>query len=408
FLKTGLLSAALGARVGPGLGAVEKQNIARPVTPNGKLDLTNPFLTWHLDWHDKKIASTGFENKISGQEFTFKRTKEVVLNFSSSLHRIEIPGWRFTFGPDETPVSPESERGIEQGYQRLEYSDQKWGVTENLLLRGLSGVERGHDAIRFEGYGWFRHRFELPSDAQTKGFVFVLGGYDCQDWNEYWIYVNGQEIGHRTAGGRWRTPGQFPLDPGSSVYSSLRFGSGEENLLAVRTRGYDKRFGGLSDEVLRHYVYEPVWADQFISVGPPSLQVDDFEVQRLSQDGPAKVAFELRSKSQAVRVTANYELDGPTRRKWFEIENQGGKDLLLLDIQLDEFSIEAATTEGGAGEPVFIADEVFSALEHPAGLNQGDQDTVRLTHFPGRLLPSGGKLRSHVALVSVSEKGRVL
>jgi hypothetical protein len=408
FLKTGLLSAALGARVTPGLGAVEKQNVARPVTQHGKLDLTNPFLTWHLEWHDKKIASTGFENKISGREFTFRRAKEIILNFSSLLRRIEIPGWRFTFGPDKKLVSAESERGIQQGYHRLEYSDLKWGVTENLLLRGLSGVERGHDAIRFDGYGWFRHRFELPSDAQGKALVFVLGGYDCQDWNEYWIYVNGHEIGYRTAGGRWRTPGQFSLDPGSSAYSSLRFGSGEKNLLAVRTRGYDKRFGGLNDEVLRHYVYEPVWADQFISVGPPFLQVDDFEVQRLSQHGPAKVALELRSRSQAVSVTANYELDGPTRRKWFEIENQGEKDLLLLDIHLDEFSIEAATSEGGAGEPVFIADEVFSALEHPAGLNQGDQGSVRLIHFPGRLLPPGGKLRSHVALVSVGEKGRVL
>ena len=90
-------------------------------------------------------------------------------------------------------------------------------------------------------------------------------------------------------------PANSPWAPDHPVYSSLRFGPGEKNLLAVRTRGFDKRFGGLSDEVLKHYVYEPVWADQVISVGPPYLEIADLEVQQIQQQGPDKVIFALQS-----------------------------------------------------------------------------------------------------------------
>ena len=156
-------------------------------------------------------------------------------------------------------------------------------------------MKESRGGISYDGYGWFRHWFEVPIAAQGTGLVFVLGGYDHQDWNEYWVYANGHEIGHRASHGRWRTPGQFTLGPDHPAYSSLRFGPGEKNLLAVRTRGFDKRFGGLSDEVLKHYVYEPVWADQVISVGPPYLEIADLEVQQIQQQGPDKVIFTLQS-----------------------------------------------------------------------------------------------------------------
>ncbi|HLI35071.1 MAG TPA: hypothetical protein VKW70_08500, partial [Terriglobia bacterium] len=179
----------------------------------------------------------------------------MALTFSVSKHRIDIPWWRFTFGPDKTPALPAQERGLRNGYNLPDYSDQAWGVTDNLLLRRLSGGDRPPDEIKYDGYGWFRYGFELPGDARGEEIVFVLGGYDYQDWAEYWVYVNGMEIGHRLSSGRWRTPGEFILASGSAHYSALRFGSGEKNLVVVRTRGYDKHFGGLSDEVLKHYVF---------------------------------------------------------------------------------------------------------------------------------------------------------
>ncbi|HXW13100.1 MAG TPA: hypothetical protein VEN79_01195, partial [Terriglobia bacterium] len=408
FLRTGIISAALGTAATPEILRAGKDAPAKRAPRNGSLDLTNDALTWHLEWRNGKLASSGFDNKLSNHSFKFTSAEEFVLTFSSAQPRIEIPGWKFAYGPDETPVPPEQEKGISLGFQKPETSDGDWGVTENLLLRGLSGVKESRGGISYDGYGWFRRWFELPVAAQGTGLVFVLGGYDHQDWNEYWVYANGHEIGHRVTKGRWRTPGQFTLAPDNAAYTSLRFGPGEKNLLAVRTRGFDKRFGGLSDEVLKHYVYEPVWADQVISVGAPYLEIADLEVQQIQPQGQDKVTFTLQSPGHGVQATAFYELEGPTRRKWVEIENSGDKDLLLLDIKIDDFATGSSTSEGGPGQPVFLADEAFAAIENPSGLNQGDQGRIRLVHFPARHLPPGQKTRSHTAVFTVAKPGEAL
>ncbi len=333
---------------------------------------------------------------------------EFGLTFSASRHRVEIPWWRFVFGPDDRPVPPEPEQGLRLGYHRCEFSDQDWGATENLLLRNLQGVRRLRGGITYDGYGWFRRWFELPQDARGEVLFCVLGGYDHLDWNEYWIYVNGLEIGHRESSGRWRSPGQFAVAPGSPVYSSLRFGRDEKNLLAVRTRGYDKHFGGLSDEVLKHYVFEPTLVDQFLSVGKPFLRVSDFEVQEFGATGENQVTFDLRSASQPIQVSARYELDGPTRRKRLTISNTGREETLLLDAQIDEFTIDQSATEGGWGKPIFLGQQAFAAIEHPAGLNQGEGGHIRLTHFPGRPVPPGKRIETHTALLSVTKPGKAL
>ena len=408
FLRTGIISAAMGARPDSGIVKAVVHLPVLPATRNGSFDLTNDALTWRLEWRNRKLAATGFENKRSGNSFKFASAEEIALTFASTGDRIEIPWWKFVYGPDESPVEPEQEKGLGLGFQKPETPDSDWGTTQNLLLRDLSGVKRAQGGISYDGYGWFRRWFELPAGAKGSELVFVLGGYDHQDWNEYWIYMNGQEIGHRLSEGRWRKPAQFTLAPSHPAYAFVRFGPGEKNLLAVRTRGFDKRFGGLTDEVLKHYVYEPVWADQFISVGAPYLQVSDFELHQIQPQESDKGVFALRSRAHRIRATIHYELEGPTRRKWLEIENAEDKELLLLDIHVDDFATGSSTTEGGAGAPVFLADEAFAAIEHPAGLNQGDQGHIRLMHFPARRLAPGQKTSSHVAVVTVSKPGQAL
>jgi hypothetical protein len=381
--------------------------IVRQPPPNGNLTLSSPELKWHLEWRGRKLSSSHFENRLSGKTLSLSQVQEVELMFSASKHRVEIPWWKFTLGPDQEPVDPAQEQGVKLGYHLPEFSDRAWGATENLLLRNLRGVETRSDAIAYDGYGWFRRWFDLPMDARGEETVFILGGYDYHDWKEYWIFLNGIEIGHRESVGRWRTPGQFAVAPGGPGYSSLRFGPGGRNLLAVRTRAYEKRFGGLSDEMLRHYVFEPMIVDQFISVGTPYRSITDFEVQSVSQASESEAIFDLESASQPLRVSARYELDGPTRRKGLEIRNQGG-EVILLDVELDNFTLDAATTEGGHGTPVFAGEEIFCAIEHPAGINVGDRGRIRTMHCPGRSLPPGGIARSCVSLVSVAKPGQAL
>ncbi len=413
LLNTSTLSAALTFTNAPFLAAIDQRGSAKPgdVKPavrKGRVALANESIAWNVEWHDGKLASTGLENKLSGKSFPLSAVEELTVTLSAADHRVEIPWWKFQFGPDTSNVPLEEERGLKLGFHRPELQDEPWQVTENLLLKRLSGPkQRYQDDIRYEGFGWFRRSIELPSTARGQELNIVLGGYDQQDWNDYWVYLNGEEVGHRSAQGRWRTPGIFKIAPGDAAYSSLRFGTGEPNLLAVRTRGFDKRFGGYSDELLRRYVFEPFWVDQFITVGAPYLRVTDFEVRTVASSA-TKATFELTSPSTGVDAVLHYELDGPTRRKWAEIQNRGGTERLLLDVQVDDFRSTLPASEGGPGAPIFLGQEAFTALEHPTGINQGDGNRVRLIHFPGRALPAGGSYRTRTALVSVARAGEAL
>lgn len=409
FLVTAsAMPAAVNSAASAVLDSVARGGHSHRAPRNGELTLSSRELTWRLEWHDRRLNSTRFQNRLSGKSFDLSRVQEFELIFSASKHRVEIPWWRFTFGPDYEPKDSAQEQGFKLGFHLPEFADHAWGFTENLLLRNLHGVASPPDVIAHDGYGWFRRRFDLPAEARGEEIVFVLGGYDYHDWKEYWVFLNGLEIGHRESLGRWRTPGQFLVAPGSQGHSAIHFGAGGDNLLSVRTRAYEKRFGGLSDEVLRHYVFEPMIVDQFISAGAPGHSITDFEIQSVRAMSESEVTFDLQSASRPLQVSARYRLDGATRRKGLEIRNQGSEPMMLLDVHLDDFTLGANTTEGGHGTPVFADDEIFCAIEHPAGINAGDHGNVKTMHFPGRSLPPGASTRTYVSLLSVSEPGRAL
>jgi len=63
---------------------------------------------------------------------------------------------------------------------------------------------------------------------------------------------------------------------------------------------------------------------------------------------------------------------------------------------------------GGQGQPLFVENEWFAAVEHPSGENLVEKDRISLIHHPGRRLKPGGSFRSHVALVSVAKPGQAL
>lgn len=141
-------------------------------------------------------------------------------------------------------------------------------------------------------------------------------------------------------------------------------------------------------------------------VAEPVAHVADFTVREARLAGPAHAVFTLRSPLAGLEVALNYQLDGPTRRKWLEVTNHTGKELLLLDVELDDFTAEGTTTGGGQGQPVFIEDECFAAVEHPSGINQANRGRVQLLHHPGRRLGVGGAFRSFTAAVSMAGPGR--
>ena len=110
------------------------------------------------------------------------------------------------------------------------------------------------------------------------------------------------------------------------------------------------------------------------------------------------------TRNRRLELTVHYELDDFIRRKWLEIRNASSRERLLLDVDVDDFSTQASTSEGDMGFPVIVERELFCAVEHPAGVSQGVNGRVRLRHFPGKTLGAGETLKSKVSIVGVGAK----
>lgn len=339
---------------------------------NRAFAIENKQLIWRMEAGSDGVRSVSFENRITGSQFALTGSEEFAAVFSASP-RIEIPWWEF--------------RSRE---------DAPWGKSRN-----LAGGQRGR---RYDGPGWFRHQFELPETAKGQELIFVLGGYDEQDWNEHRVLVNDHEIGQRSVSGRWRVPGRHSLKPGDAAYGSLRFGSGATNVLTVQARGYDYQLGGLSGKALDRYVFHPYLFDQFISIGEPYRRLTKFELRGVNQPSPEKISFQLHNAEHQISATLHFELDGFLRRKWIELQNASSTDQLLLDVVLDDFETRGESREGGHGKPVFLNEEAFLAIEHPAGINQGTGGHIKLWHCPGRKIAAGKTMRSRTAIVGAAPR----
>jgi hypothetical protein len=403
FMKSGLASLVSTSALGS--AAFAERGVEENYQEGRKLTLGNPYLDWNLIMTGGTLRSVGLRNKLSSRDYDLTDSKEFQIALSAAKSRIEIPWWYVHIGQDHDTAAPDAEAGLREGYHLTDFKEEEqWATTLNLLLR------EGGAAVPtvFNGYGWFRQWFELRREAEGQPLVLCLGGYTQEDWNQYWVFLNGKPVGEWKRSGRWRTPEELALQPGSPEYAAFRFGEGEKNLLAVRTYQVDRRFEGVREEILDRYIFEGRLADQFISVGQPYLHVTDFKLDHWQKTESAErpgLVFELSNAEHELGLTVHYELDEFIRRKWFEIKNISAQERLLLDVDVDDFVLNAAMTEGDMGLPVIADKELFCAVEHPAGVSQGMQGRIRLRHFPGKKLGPGESFKSKVSIVGVSAKG---
>jgi hypothetical protein len=403
FIKSGLGALASTSAMGAGTAGLRA---AEPEYEDGrKLTLENQYLEWHLLMTGGSIRSVNLRNKLTGRDYALSDSQEFRITLSQAKARIEIPWWHVQMGPDNDRSLPDTEAGLSAGHHRTDFrGEERWRTTLNLLMRGGDRVEA---PPIFNGYAWFRQWFELPQSAAGLPIVFCLGGCTQEDWNQYWIFVNGQSAGKWQKSGRWREPEELRVVPGTPEYGALRFGPREKNLLAIRTRQLDRRFEGMRDEILDRYIFEGRLCDQFVSVGQPYVHVSDFNLRSWRQAGTSAApgyAFELTNSEQELELTAHYELHDFVRRKWLEIRNVSSRERLLLDVDVDDFAIPAPTSEGDMGFPVIAGNELFCAVEHPAGVSQGMNGRIRLRHFPGKTLGAGETSQSKVSIVGVGPK----
>ncbi len=386
FLRSGAFAAGASLRR---LGAAPKQR---------HFLLENHHLAWRLEISDDSVRPVTFQNRLSGKHYDLQSEQDFALVFSQG-HRIEIPWWSFQV-TDTGDVTPDREKGLTVGFHKASAPPENWTP-----VRNLAG---GRNGRVYRGYGWFRSEVGLPEMARGKKLVLVLGGYDEQDWNEHWVYMNGELIGHRKVSGRWRLPGRYLLHPADPAYAALRFGPASRNVLAVRAREYDLHVEGISDEALEQYVFRPFLFDQFISIGDPYERVSRFEVREARQESAEKLSLVLEDAGRGLQVVAHYELDGFLRRKRLEIRNQSAEPRLLLDVELDAFRSSGRGQEGGHGKPVFLDNQGFCAVEHPAGINQTSDGEIRLWHCPGRTIAPGDRLSTLSAVVAAAPAGEAV
>jgi hypothetical protein len=330
---------------------------------------------------------------------------EARITFAAAGVRLEIPYWRYRPGTRSAVLSGE-DIGYREGFYRPDYDDQSWRFVD--CFTAVGETPRGDTDPVWPGYGWFRSPFVLSAEVVGQPITFVLGGYDNEDWQFYRVFVNGIEIGTRETAGRWREPAPFALPTDHPAYAALHFGG--SNLLAVQTGRLDKRLPSMIPAEMEHYMSRSRLVDQFITAGAPAKVLSEFRLRNWLAGGDRKwqwVKFWTENKEAEVEVVLHYQVRAgePIVRKKIEIRNRSTSTHMLLDVDVEDFRLDGATTDGGFGDPILIDGEAYCALDHPAGVNQGLGNAIRLRHFPGMTLAPRQGVMSKVALFGVTGAG---
>lgn len=120
-----------------------------------------------------------------------------------------------------------------------------------------------------------------------------------------------------------------------------------------------------------------------------------------------EAAFKLASDDAKAALTVTYRWDAaqPVFRKFVTITNSSGQEWnRLLNVRLGDYpnSSQSRTFAGAErGFPVYIDDEYFVALAHPAGLAEAKDGNVVLRQYPGARIAPGGTFRCMEAVYGV-------
>jgi len=158
-----------------------------------------------------------------------------------------------------------------------------------------------------------------------------------------------------------------------------------------------------------------------------SITSSDFAIEEVKSDPDAgTLQFVLRHEDTGIRAVVGYELEPKSffmRKRLFldtgsvyvrsvEVERLSFIGAELAPMVADSLNVvpvepvndlksrpRPSLWDIGVGQPVFVADEIFVGLEHPAGHNGYDQlGVIFLRHYPGK----AGKIECKPAVLGVA------
>jgi len=352
------------------------------------------------------LRATSWENIISSSKILLSGP-ELDIDLDCADKRIWISGWRFKC-VQEYQTDPDQEKGYIDGFYRQHFDDTKWEemiATSPDYAAGIPNFDKW--------YTWSRTHAFLPVAINGKDISLTLGGYGLFDYSYIRIFINGNCIGTRTAEKRWNEPGEFEFKPGTETYSHLRFG--QDNIIAIQCTGYHNRTKELDEldpESARTFGLKgqrPGHCEQYFSVGKslhtPDFYVDNMQVQ--SEGEQAEVVFNLNSDSNlSAKIAYKWNSTESVLHKYVSMSNTGPVDIRLMNIRLGSYKTNAPATDGEQGFPVYLDDQFFIGIAHPSGWVIGQDATVLLKQYPGKMLIPRDTFECMESVYGVIEPGK--
>jgi hypothetical protein len=309
------------------------------------------------------------------------KEQPITLRLATDAPRVDFPDWQFHAGSGNE-IPHEDDWGIALELHKKPTNNGAGPRCQRLIDTLLGNA--WYTDIYYPGYCWYRRMVELPKEWEGKPIVFTLGGGDLWDWRDYWVYLNGEQIGRHSYDITYNSPfheiPRYVLKPGDPNYAKLKFGA--ENLLAVQARLLDRRTPDMHRLDLERYSGHSFICDQYVTAGEPTRDVSGLELKQhsSSMDGEtAQVELLFTHPKEAIAVTARYWLapNDAAIHKRLLIRNEGNSPITLLDLDVMHLEIgKTQCADGGHGWPTRIGEDWFAGVAHPAGVSRFDKTGV--------------------------------
>lgn len=318
-----------------------------------------------------RLETTGI--RLPGGSHVALTSTELEVVVATGAWRHDIPTWRWhevDHPTDDGPADPAID-------------DASWRLVPHLHPVFDSRTDRT---------SWFRTTVTLPAEFRDTPLEFVLGGFDDEDWSGYAAWLDGNELDRWSGDGRIREPHRIRIAPGSDTHRRLRFD--EPLLLAVRATGLDRTSRIPIPGEREHYFFQDWLLDQYVAVEGATRTIRDFRVAAV-REAAAAVEIELASEeAPGLAATVRYGGDRHGLRKHVVLRNRGDAPLTVLDVVGEDWRGELAARGGGRGQPLWLGTAAYAGVEHPAGVNQGAGDRMRLVQMPGTVIAPGAEWES--------------